>query len=54
MEALAERAGIILKKREMDKEHKEQESIRMQLLEINRKAGGYYYAKLKSPQGRPG
>ena len=39
MEALAERAGITLKKREMDKEHKEQESIRMQLLEINRKAG---------------
>ena len=54
MEALAERAGITLKKREMDKEHKEQESIRMQLLEINRKAGGYYYAKLKSPQGKTG
>lgn len=54
MEALAERAGITLQKREMDKQHKEQESIRMQLLEINRKAGGYYYAKLKSPQGRAG
>lgn len=45
MEALAERAGITLKKREMDKEHKEQESIRMQLLEINRKAGGVLLCK---------
>ena len=26
----------------------------MQLLEINRKAGGYYYAMLKSPQGKTG
>lgn len=54
METLADRAGITLKQQEIDAEHKEQESIRMRLLEINRKAAGYYYAKLKSPQGRIG
>ena len=54
LESLAQRAGITLKKIETDSRHKEQESIRMQLLEINRKAGGYYYAMLKSPQGKTG
>ncbi|MCI9077505.1 MAG: DNA primase [Lachnospiraceae bacterium] len=54
LESLAQRAGITLKKIEMDSRHKEQESIRMQLIEINRKAGSYYYAMLKSPQGKTG
>lgn len=54
LESLAERAGITLKSIERDSQHKEQESIKMQLLEINRKAGGYYYAMLKSPQGEAG
>lgn len=54
MEALAQRAGITLVPQEMDRQHKEQESIRTKLLEINRKAAGYYYAKLKSPQGKTG
>lgn len=54
METLADRAGITLKQQEIDAEHKEQESIRMHLLEINKKAASYYYTKLKSPQGKIG
>lgn len=54
MESLAERAGIKLKKQETATGYKEQESLKVRLLEINRKAAGYYYAKLKSPQGRTG
>lgn len=54
IEALAERAGITLKRNETDRQHKEQESIRTKLLEINRKAGSYYYAMLKSAQGKAG
>ena len=54
IESLAERAGITLEKNEADKQHKEQESIRIKLLEINRKAGSYYYAMLKSAQGKAG
>lgn len=54
LESLAERAGITLKAEEADGYHKEQESIKMKLLEINRKAGGFYYAILKSAQGKTG
>lgn len=54
LESLAERAGITLKSDETDRQHKEQESMRMKLLEINRKAGGFYYAILKSAQGKTG
>lgn len=54
LESLAERAGITLKADETDRQHKEQESMRMKLLEINRKAGGFYYAILKSAQGKTG
>ncbi len=54
LESLAERAGITLKAEEADGYHKEQESIKMKLLEINRKAGSFYYAILKSAQGKTG
>lgn len=54
IESLAERAGIILEKNDTGKQYKEQESIRLKLLEINRKAGSYYYAMLKSAQGKAG
>lgn len=54
IEALAQRAGITLKKQEMDASYKERESIRMRLLQANHKAASYYYAKLKSPQGKTG
>lgn len=51
MDYLAERAGISLPKQALSAEQKQQENLRMNLLEINRKAAAYYYAKLKSPQG---
>ena len=54
VEYLAERAGIDLPKQEMTQEQKMQESVRLTLLDINRKAASYYYAKLKSPQGKLG
>lgn len=54
MEFLAERAGIELPKQERTEEQKKQESIRMTLLEINKKAARYYYALLKSPRGKLG
>lgn len=54
MEYLAGRAGITLPKQELSAEQKREESLRMLLLEINRKAASYYYAKLKSPQGQIG
>lgn len=52
VEYLAERAGITLPKQELSAEQKQQESLRLSLLEINRKAAAYYYTKLKSPQGK--
>lgn len=54
VELLAERAGIELPKQERTAEQKRQESIRMTLLEINKKAARYYYALLKSPRGKLG
>lgn len=54
MEHLAERAGIALPKKEMTAEQKRQESLRQTLLEINTKAARFYYAMLKSPQGKLG
>lgn len=54
MEFLAERAGIALPKQELSAEQKREENLRMVLLEINRKAASYYYAKLKSAQGQIG
>lgn len=54
MEYLAERAGITLPKQELSAEQKREENLRLTLLEINRKAASYYYAKLKSPQGKLG
>lgn len=54
MQHLAERAGISLPEKEMTAEQKRQESLRAVLLEINTKAARYYYAKMKSPQGKTG
>lgn len=54
MQYLAERAGVELPQKEMTAEQKRQESLRATLLEINTKAARYYYAKLKSPQGKIG
>lgn len=54
MQHLAEQAGISLPEKEMTAEQKRQESLRTILLEINTKAARYYYARLKSPQGKTG
>lgn len=54
MQHLAERAGIELPQKEMTAEQKKQESIRSTLLEINTKAARFFYAKLKSNQGKLG
>lgn len=54
MEYLAERAGIELPKQEFTEEQRQQENIRLTLLEINKKAARYYYANLKSPRGKLG
>ena len=51
---LAERAGVELTQKELTEEQKRQEGLRTTLLEINTKAARYYYAKLKSPQGKIG
>lgn len=54
MKYLAERAGIELPQKEMTAEQRRQESLRTTLLEINTRAARYYYARLKSPQGKIG
>ena len=54
MEYLAERVGISLPKKELSMQQKREENLRMTLVEINAKAARYYYATLKSPQGRLG
>lgn len=54
MQSLAERAGIELPKTEMSAEQRRQESIRTTLLEINTKAARFFFAKLKSSQGKIG
>ena len=54
MEMLAEQAGIDLPKQEMTAQQKQQEGIRLTLLEINKKAARYYFALLKSTRGKAG
>ncbi len=54
MEQLAGRAGIQLPKKEMTAEQRQREGLRQTLLEINTKAARFYYAMLKSPQGKLG
>lgn len=51
---LAERTGVELTQRDLTEEQKKQASLRTTLIEINTKAARYYYAKLKSPQGKVG
>ena len=49
---LADRAGITLPEPEYSKEAKEKAGRKAVILEINKKAAMYYYAQLKSPQGK--
>ena len=54
MQYLAERSGVELPKRELSEEQKRQESLKNTLLEINTKAARFFFAKLKSEQGKLG
>lgn len=54
MQYLAQRANVDLPEQELTKEQKRQESLRTSLIEINTKAARYFYAKLKSSQGKLG
>lgn len=49
---LADRAGITLPEPEYSKKAKEKAGRKAVILEINKKAAMYYYAQLKSPQGK--
>lgn len=54
VEFLAERSGMTISAGEMNEEQRKRESLRNQILEINKKAATYYYALLKSEYGRTG
>lgn len=54
MQFLADRAGIRLPEREITATEKRSQTERMQLLEVNKLAGTYYYYTLRSSAGRPG
>lgn len=54
MQSLAERAGVELPQKDMTAEQRQRESLRTTLLEINTKAARFFFAKLKSPQGKIG
>lgn len=51
LQMLADRAGIELPKEEMSKEERVRQDKRSQILEINKKAAGYFYSLLRSPHG---
>ena len=54
VEYLAQRAQIRLPRREISAEEKRSMTERMQLLEVNRLAGTYYYCSLRSSAGKAG
>lgn len=54
MQSLAQRAGVELPQKDMTAEQRQRESLRTTLLEINAKAARFFFAKLKSPQGKIG
>ncbi len=54
MNALADRAGVVLPKIEYSKEARAQADLRASLLEINKLAANYFYYQLKHEQGAAG
>ena len=52
LKVLADRAGVDLPEMEYSREAKEKAELRTVLLEINKLAAKYFYAQLKSEQGR--
>lgn len=52
LKMLAERAGIELPEEEYSKETKEKADLKTAILEVNKLAAKYYYAQLKTEQGK--
>mgnify|MGYP003371012700 FL=1 len=52
LKMLAERAGIELPEEEYSKEAKEKADLKTAILEVNKLAAKYYYAQLKTEQGK--
>ena len=52
MKVLADRAGVDLPEIEYSKEARERADLKSTLLEINKLAAKYFYAQLKTEQGR--
>ena len=52
MKLLAERAGVELPEQEYSQEAKAKANRKAMLLEINKQAAKYFYAQLKTPQGK--
>lgn len=52
LKMLAERAGIELPEEEYSKEAKEKADLKTTILEVNKLAAKYYYAQLKTEQGK--
>lgn len=51
---LADRAGVQLPEGEYSREQKQQDSIRAQILEVNKLAAKYFYVCLRNPEGQKG
>ena len=49
---LAERAGVQLPEEEYSREAKQKADLRSRILEVNKLAAKYFYAQLRSPQGK--
>lgn len=54
VKVLADRAGISLPKMEYTKEQKAANTMRAQILSVNKEAAKYYFSALKSPKGKVG
>lgn len=54
LKVLADRAGIALPEQEMNEEMKRQQSLRSQILDLNKMAAKYFYYQLRSQRGTDG
>lgn len=52
LKTLAERSGVDLPEQEYSKEARQKADLKLKILEINKLAAKYFYAQLKSPQGK--
>ena len=54
LKILADRAGVALPEQEMNEEMRRQQSLRSQVLELNKTAAKYFYYQLRTEQGAAG